>query len=300
MPMNLLDRQALGLEERFALLAKSHPCLGRAHNKGRLHLPVSPACNIKCRFCTRAFNSEEDRPGVARKVLPVGEAAAIVEKALSLVPELTVVGVAGPGDSLATGHALRCFQEISARFPELIGCLSTNGLALPENAEAIARAGVRSVTVTVNAVDPGILGRIVEHVVLEGKRRSGPEAMAAMIARQQAGIRALDRLGVLVKINTVLIPGVNDGHIEEIARACASLGASIMNVLPLIPQGEFAGSEAPSCEELDAARRACERHLPIFRHCQHCRADACGVIGKSDVSAQLYENLDIEETFSHG
>jgi nitrogen fixation protein NifB len=300
MAVNSLERQALALEERFAHLAQNHPCLGRAPNKGRLHLPVSPASHLTCRFCTRAFNAQEARPGVARRVLPVGEAPGIVEKALALVPELAVVGIAGPGDSLATGHAIECFTALRGRFPSLIGCMSTNGLALPENAEAIARAGVASVTVTVNAVDPEILWRIVEYAVIDGERREGPEAMAAMIERQLAGIERLVGLGVLVKINTVLISEINGAHVEAIARACAALGASIMNVMPLIPQGDLAGLAAPGCDELAAAREAVERHLPVFRHCQHCRADACGVLGKEDVSARLYENLEVEETFSHG
>jgi len=302
MVRNILSRNALALEERFSHLAANHPCLGRAQNKGRIHLPVSPACNIKCRFCTRAFNAEQTRPGVARGVLPVPKAAEIVGRAVELVPELSVVGIAGPGDSLASDHAIACFQSLQGKFPQLIGCMSTNGLRLPERAQDIADAGVRSVTVTVNAVDADILSRIVEYIVLDGRKQSGPAAMQKLIDRQLAGIQKLVALGVLVKINTVLVPGVNDAHVEEIARTCAALGASIMNVMPLIPQGEFEGWDAPDCFVLAEAREAVEKHIPVFRHCQHCRADACGVLGKDDVSAELYKDfpIDAQETFSHG
>ena len=39
-------------DEKFKHLAKTHPCLGgEAHFKyGRIHLPVSPTCNIQCKF----------------------------------------------------------------------------------------------------------------------------------------------------------------------------------------------------------------------------------------------------------
>jgi nitrogen fixation protein NifB len=58
--------------------------------------------------------------------------------------------------------------------------------------------------------------------------------------------------------------------------------------------------EAPSCEALDEARRAVEVYLPVFRHCQHCRADACGLLGQ-DLSGELYGGApDVENTFSHG
>ena len=58
--------------------------------------------------------------------------------------------------------------------------------------------------------------------------------------------------------------------------------------------------EAPGCFQLNEAREAAEKYLPVFRHCQHCRADACGIPGKGDLSSLLYETNDIPQTFSHG
>ncbi|MDR0671155.1 MAG: radical SAM protein [Oscillospiraceae bacterium] len=288
------------LQTRYAHLAKNHPCLGRAPNKGRLHLPVSPYCNIKCRFCTRRFNKTENRPGVAQQILPVEQAAAVVGRALALCPELSVVGVAGPGDSLASDHALRVFSTLRARFPMLLGCLSTNGLMLPDLADDIVRAGVRSVTVTVNGVDPAVTARVVEKIVWQGRTLRGEEAARILIERQCLGIQRLAARGVLVKINTVLIPSLNGDHIGRIAQVCAELGASIFNIIPLIPQGDLAHLAPPDCDELSEARAAAEAFLPVFRHCQHCRADACGVLGKTDVSDRLYEDLHCDNTFSHG
>ncbi|MDR3289563.1 MAG: radical SAM protein [Peptococcaceae bacterium] len=289
----------LKIDERFEHLAKNHPCLGRAPHKGRLHLPVSPACNIKCRFCTRRFNDVETRPGVARQVLPVVEGLGIVEKARVLCPEISVVGIAGPGDSLATNHALECLALVHEQYPDLIGCMSTNGLMLPDRVETIVAAGVGSVTVTVNAVEPSILERIVERVVFDGDILTGIEAAELLIARQLEGIKALAAKDVLVKINSVLIPEINGSHIGRIAEATAQLGASIINIIPLIPQGDLAHLAAPDCTQLNEARAAAEEYLPVFRHCQHCRADACGLLGE-DVSNQLYQNISSENTFSHG
>ncbi|MDR2648491.1 MAG: radical SAM protein [Clostridiales bacterium] len=290
----------VNLDGKFSHLAKNHPCLGRAPNKGRLHLPVSPACNIKCRFCTRAFNDNENRPGVAKQLLSAEEAAGVIDRAVSLCPEISVVGVAGPGDSLATGHALRCLKAMRETHPGLLGCLSTNGLMLPERAEEIVNAGVETVTVTVNAVDPEILALIVERIVINGIVLTGIKAAKILIANQMAGIGMLAERGVLVKINTVLIPCVNGGHIGEIAAAAADRGASIINIIPLIPQGDFSDMAPPDCEEINEAREDAEERLPVFRHCQHCRADACGLLGR-DLSRELYGGaLSAENTFSHG
>lgn len=92
------------IDHQFDHLVKKHPCFnGEAHFKyGRIHLPISPACNIQCKFCRRSFNKWEKRPGVAGSLLTPEKALAVVTRALELCPEITVVGIAGPGDTLAT------------------------------------------------------------------------------------------------------------------------------------------------------------------------------------------------------
>ncbi|MDR2421037.1 MAG: radical SAM protein [Oscillospiraceae bacterium] len=268
-----------------------HPCFSeKAHNaSGRLHLPVSPACNIQCRFCSRSQNTSENRPGVAGGILRPEDAPATVRRALKLCPEITVVGIAGPGDTLATGHAIETFRLVHREYPELIKCLSTNGLALPGKAGELRDAGVRSVTVTVNAADGDTLRGVVSWV----------KGGADLISAQLAGIRECVDAGMTVKVNTVLIPGVNDARIADIAEAAAKAGASRHNILPLIPQNEFAGTPEPTCEQIEKARREAGRHLEQFRHCKHCRADACGIPGVSDLSSALYGGAQME-TFSHG
>ena len=82
----------------FETLREQHPCMsGRAGETGRIHLPVSPGCNIHCRYCKRTFTLSEERPGTCQRVLPVEEVPGIVERALALCPQITTVGIAGPG-----------------------------------------------------------------------------------------------------------------------------------------------------------------------------------------------------------
>jgi len=285
----------------FEHLVKRHPCLSPAgHGKfGRIHLPVSPACNIQCRFCRRCFNKFEERPGVSRGILAPAQALETVGRALTLCPQITVVGIAGPGDTLATDHALETFRLVHEKYPDLIKCLSTNGLELVSKAEGIIEAGVRTTTVTVNAVDPEILERICAGIVVQGKSITGLEAARTLIFAQLAGIAKIVKLGSLVKINMVLIPGVNDHHVEEVARTTARAGATLMNLIPLIPQFEMENLAPPTCNQLQTAREAAEKHLQVFRHCKHCRADACGIPGSGvDLADKLYDRK--METFSHG
>jgi nitrogen fixation protein NifB len=285
-----LKRPLFG-QRKHREVIEEHPCFSaKAHNKkGRLHLPASPSCNIQCRFCTRARNTDENRPGVAAGVISPGEAVETVKKALELCPEITVVGIAGPGDTLASEHAVKAFRNVHREYPHLIKCLSTNGLELPGKAQTLWDIGVRTITVTVNAVSPEILKKVVSWVKDDRD----------LISAQLLGIRECSAIGMIVKVNTVLIPGVNDGHIAEIAKAVKLAGATRHNIIPLIPQNEFRDTPPPTCEQIEKARQEAGVYLEQFRHCKHCRADACGIPGISDLSKKLYENRELE-TFSHG
>lgn len=289
----------------FPALEGRHPCFSttaEGHARAaRLHLPVSPGCNIDCAFCVRDFNRRDQRPGVATRLLTPDEAVDIVARALILCPTISVIGIAGPGDPLASPHALDTFARVRARWPELVLCLSTNGLMLPERIDEIADVGVATLTVTVNAVDPDIQAQITPKIAWQRRRLNGTAAAERLIANQLEGIARAAALGLTIKINTVLIPTVNEDHIGTIAQRCAAAGASLINIIPLIPQHGFAHLPAPGLMKRYVARSDAEQHLRVFTHCQRCRADACGVPGQKDYAPELYgDGLAAEPTFSHG
>ncbi len=278
-----------------------HPCFGAAKNKGRIHLPVCPGCNIECNFCDRKINDFEKRPGVAASIITPSEAADIVKKAKELSPEITVVGIAGPGDTLASNRALETFELIDQTHPEMIKCMSTNGLLLKERAEEVIKAGIKTLTVTVNAVDPVILSKIVSSIFYHGQRYIGVEAAKILIHNQLEGIKKVSEAGVTVKVNSVLITEINREHIKVIAETVSKYGASLYNIIPLIPQHKFSELKEPECPDIDGARREAEAYIDVFRHCQRCRADAAGIPGKTDISKELYGGkINPKETFSHG
>jgi nitrogen fixation protein NifB len=306
---------------RDAAFLERHPCFaGLAGGSteeaarpryGRIHLPVSPECNIGCLYCARGVRPDagpgSEIPGLASRVLSPDEAIGVLEKALELCPEISVAGVAGPGDSLVSDRAIETLERAKARFPGILACISTNGLLLKLKARRLAGIPVDSITVTVNSLRPSTVERIVGHVILDGKALRGRAAAEALVKAQVEGIaEAAARTRAVIKINTVLIPGINDGEISEIARRTASLGASVINIIPLIPQAGMADRRAPDCAEVEAARREASDYLDVFRHCRHCRADAAGLMGRGgDISRHLYGEAGIPrevsaEAFSHG
>jgi len=269
---------------------QGHPCFGGNHHKnGRMHLAVAPKCNIKCGYCTRKHDcANESRPGVTSRLLTPAEAMVKVREVMASPvtgPMIKVVGIAGPGDPLFNEETFETFRMVGEEFPHLIKCLSTNGLLLPDRMAQLKEIGLHSLTVTLNALDPRVGAKIYSHVYYEGKRYSGEEAAALLLMNQLEGIAQAAELGLTIKINTVLIPGVNDDQIPLISQKVKELGAFVMNIMPLIPNADFAHVVPPSPEQIDLLRKANEKVIGQFAHCKQCRSDAIGLIG---------ENLQLE------
>ncbi|EPR35683.1 Radical SAM domain protein [Alkalidesulfovibrio alkalitolerans DSM 16529] len=272
--------------------ASRHPCFNPKVKGecGRVHLPVAPACNIQCGYCNRKYDCvNESRPGVTSSILTPAQALAYMDKVLAREPRITVAGIAGPGDPFANAEAtLETMRLIRAKHPHMLFCVSSNGLGVPEHLDAIAQAGITHMTITVNAVDPEI-GQHFYRWARDGKvTYQGRAAAELLIARQLESIKGLKERGILVKVNTILTPGLNDGHIEEIAQTMAALGVDLLNIMALIPNAgtPFETQRAPTKAELDAAREAAGRHLPQMLHCKRCRADAVGLLG-NDLSGEM-------------
>lgn len=297
-PINETDNGPAFDEELLRKIAE-HPCYDKKaqHKYGRVHLAVAPKCNIQCNFCVREFDCvNESRPGVTSKVLAPQEALEKTRQILADYPFIKVVAIAGPGDPLANEATFETFELIRKEFPEITLCMSTNGLLLTEKLQDMLRVGVSTLTVTVNAIDPEIQAKIVDHIVYHGKVYRGIEAAQIQIKNQLDGIKAAVDAGVVVKVNTVLIPGINDKHVVEIARKLNELGVYIMNVMPLINQGAFADIEPPTAEERKAVQEACEPYVMQMRHCRQCRADAYGLLAQdmSQMSEERRKVIKIE------
>jgi nitrogen fixation protein NifB len=137
----------------------------------------------------------------------------------------------------------------------------------------MADVRVRALTVTVNASDSCIGQHIYSWVKYHGTIYRGQEAAALIIAKQFSGIRKALAAGFHLKVNSVLIPGVNDQHMTELALCLREAGVRLMNIMPLIPSGKMKNLQAPTCNELKKARQDCEDIIPQFHRCEQCRAD---------------------------
>ncbi len=264
-------------------ILSTHPCFNvNAHGAfGRIHLPVAPACNIQCRYCERKYDcANESRPGVTSSVLDPGEAVERVQTFLERNSGVSVVGIAGPGDPLANEATFQTLNAVHRRFPELTLCVSTNGLMLSDRIGDLVKSGVRSITVTINAASPMVAERVYAWVLYRGRKLTGIAAAETIVRNQWQGLINAVEAGLLVKVNSVYIPGVNDEELHRIARLAGSFGADIMNVLPLIPQAQFSHLTRPTWDMLHAKRAELRPFISQMSHCRQCRADACGTLGE--------------------
>ncbi|MDR1864513.1 MAG: radical SAM protein [Bacteroidales bacterium] len=262
-----------------------HPCFNAEakHKYARVHLPVAPKCNIQCNYCNRKYDcSNESRPGVTATVLSPLQAVHYLRALSEKMPDISVVGIAGPGDPFANPQeTMQTLKLARQAFPDMLFCLSTNGLDLAPFVDEIADIGVSHVTLTVNALHPPTLAKIYRWIRYNRRVYRGEEAGQILLEQQLKCISLLKAKGITVKINTVICPRINDGEVEEIAAKVASLGADTMNCLPLYPveNTEFEYLQEPSKEMMKQIKAAIASYIRPMTHCARCRADAAGLLG---------------------
>lgn len=263
-----------------------HPCFNKAarHQFARIHLPVAPDCNVQCNFCRRVYDcANESRPGVTNAVLTPPQAITYLQSVLEREPRIRVVGIAGPGDPMARPEAtLETLRQVRRLYPQMLLCVASNGLNLAPYADELAALEVSHVTITINAVDPAVGEKIYAWVRHQKRIYRGREGAAVLLDRQLASVQALKDRGITVKINTIVIPGVNDEHVVHVASQMALLGVDIANCVGLYPVADtpFETVVPPTASEVAAIRAEVAKYLPIMEHCTRCRADAVGLLGE--------------------
>lgn len=209
---------------------------GAGSSGSYLRLPVAPRSNTRLRF---------GAPGSPGRALQPKDVVQWVGRLLAEGKGVAMADVAGPGDPLAEpGPALETLRLMRATHPQVALTMTTVGLNGAAHAEILAELGLSHVSVLVDAVDPAVAAALYAWI-RPGQRTLAVDQAASLLVQAQAeAIAAFKKAGLFVKVNTTLFPGINDAHVEEIAKAVAKLGADLMAVLPYQPQ---AASSSASC-----------------------------------------------------
>ena len=163
---------------------------------GSLRISVTDRCNLRCRYCM----PEHDYIWLPREsILTFEETARLARVFVSLgVTKLRLTG----GEPLLR-HDLPTLTAMLAAIPEVQDlAMTTNGLLLAPQAGALRLAGLRRVTVSLDTLRP---------------ERMRELARSDRHADVVAGIRAARAAGFApVKLNTVVIRGVNDDELADL------------------------------------------------------------------------------------
>jgi nitrogen fixation protein NifB len=301
------DDQLGHLSDEIRAKVENHPCYSEDahHYFARMHVAVAPACNIQCHYCNRKYDcANESRPGVVSELLTPEQAVKKTMAVAATIPQMTVLGIAGPGDPLANPErTFATFRQLSQDAPDIKLCVSTNGLALPDSVEELSKHNIDHVTITINCVDPEIGAQIYPWIFWKNQRIKGIEGARILIEQQQKGLEMLVAKGILVKVNSVMIPGINDQHLAEVSKIVKAKGAFLHNVMPLIAEAEHGtfygvmGQRGPTQDELMNLQDACAGDMNMMRHCRQCRADAVGLLGEDrgdEFTLDKIETMEID------
>lgn len=117
--------------------------------------------------------------------------------------------------------------------------LTTNGTRLGAFASRLRAAGIRRVNVSLDTLDRENFARITRHDLL-------PQVID--------GIRAAQAAGIAVRVNTVVLAGVNDHEIGRLIAWCGDNGCD-MSLIEAMPLGGLAQKGAEAFLSLDEVRQ---------------------------------------------
>ena len=176
-----------------------------------LRISVTDRCNFRCRYCMPV---EVFGPGYA--FMPREDLLSF-EEIVRLVGALVPLGIGKI--RLTGGEPLlrRGLEDLVAMIAAVDGvkdiAITTNGVLLAHHAEGLALAGLKRVTVSLDALDPVIFAKM--------------NGVGAKVERVLAGISSAQTFGLAVKVNAVIQRGVNEQEILPLARWAKSAGVDL-------------------------------------------------------------------------
>lgn len=210
-----------------------------------LRVSVTDKCNLRCVYCM----PEGGLPWLHRdEILSYEEIAAIVRAAASVgVRAIRLTG----GEPLLRRDLHVLVREI-ARIPGIEDLsLSTNGLLLEDQAEALARAGLQRINVSLDTLQPSRFQQIARRPGLDLVLRGIEAAIAHGFAP--------------VKINCVVMRGRNDDELADFAELTRRLPIAVrfIETMPVLAYAQAQSEEYVSADELLERLRAIGDLQPV-------------------------------------
>lgn len=174
-----------------------------------LRISVTDRCNLRCTYCMPREVFGPDYAFLPRSELLTYEE---LSRLTGIFVELGVekVRITG-GEPLVRRDLDRLVAGLRAAGPDLDLAITTNGVLLARHAEPLAAAGMDRATVSLDTLDDAIFKRMSDTTASVSDVLAGIEAAAA------AGLGP-------IKVNAVVVRGVNDGAVLDLATRFRELG----------------------------------------------------------------------------
>ena len=211
-----------------------------------LRVSLTDRCNLRCTYCM----PEEGLQWLARpELLTDDEIVRLVRIAVTLlgVREVRFTG----GEPLLRPGLVGIVERCAALEPRPRLSLTTNGIGLERTAAALREAGLDRVNVSLDTLDPGVFERMT-------RRRRHADVLRGLAAARAAGLAP-------VKVNAVLMPGLNDTEAPDLLSWAMEHGYELRFIeqMPLDPQhGWDRGTMVDADEILEVLGRS-HRLTPV-------------------------------------
>jgi nitrogen fixation protein NifB len=223
-------------------------------------LLVAPRVNALNRY------ADGGKPSVRSESLTPMQAASYLESVVTGDGAGFAIRIAGPGEPFADAEeTMGLLEFIRTSWPGAQIWITSNGLCVAPHAARLAELGVTRFTLAMHAVDAQTAAAVYAWVRPATTTLSREEGFALLLADQAAALAALRENGIETAVEMLVVPGVNDRHVESVASTAAGAGASLICLVPFVPASGQDEDLAPAAdgELMRTAREAASQHLPV-------------------------------------
>lgn len=218
-----------------------------------LVLPVAPACNIMCNFCSRDCDCvcNGNSPDNLSKVMTPRQAVNWAVATARRNSRIRSIRISGPGEPLFNNQTFEVLKRLNEELPGYIYSISTNGLLLDEKINDLVKFNVKIVNISINTLRPETIVKLYSRIIKDNEIIVNSDRIAKIICESViSGIRKCTENGIKVKINTIYFPGINDMEPMQIASRCRDMGVQSLCIVSSRPRGKMSGLRMPNLLEI--------------------------------------------------
>ena len=167
------------------------------------------------------------------RAVPLQGALNWLEENLQQGADIRELDINGPGDPLAEfSETLEILRLLRSKYPDLGFSITTLGIHADIHAKDLAQAGVKNVRLLVDAVSQKVAEKLYAWIRPGRKTIPLTESVPMLLQEQFRAVKAFREEGCTVTLCTKVYPGINDGHVAEIAETMTNAGAQAMMLIP--------------------------------------------------------------------